>query len=162
MLGYSLHTHICDNTLNSIFGMTTQLSNRVRNNIDDFITADSFTDMLKTKEVSYTAVSRALLHCMLNIYTDDVNEYLDNDICSFVRVLGFSKSQDKMFKAIKATSDMRIITRLADLESSTELNPLDKRLIKSGIYCDNLYRMICRQKYNSMLPTEYTAFMQKI
>lgn len=162
MLGHSLHTHILNDTLNNIFGMTPQLSNRIRNNIEAYTDVIQFTDILKTKEISYTAVARALLHCVLNIFNDDIAEYMDNHICSFVRILGFSVQGNCLFKLIKSNSDMEIITRLAGFEKNARLNLSDKKLIKNNIYCDNLYRMICKQKYNSNLPTEYTAFMQKL
>ena len=162
MSGYSLRTHIFNGTLNNVFGMTRQLSNRIRKNIDDFTDIVQFTDMLKTKDLSYTAVSRALLHCVLDIFNDDMSEYMNNDVCSFVRILGFSSEHEKVFKLIKSSSDMEIITGLAGYESNSRLNSTDKKLIKNSIYCDSLYRMICRQKYNSKLPTEYTSFIQKL
>ena len=161
LLGHSLHTHILNDTLNHIFGMTESLSNRIRKNIENYNNIAQFTDMLKTKDISYTAVSRALLHCVLNIFSDDIAEYMNNDICSFVRILGFSAKQDRLFKLIKSNSDMEIITGLAGYENNTRLTQEDKKLIKNGIYCDNLYRMISSQKYNSKLPTEYTSFMEK-
>lgn len=162
MLGYALHTHIFNDTLNDIFGMTLPLSNRIRNNIDEYTDIVHFTDMLKTKDISYTAVSRSLLHCMLNIYNDDVAEYMDNDICSFVRILGFSMKQAGLFKLIKSNSDMEIITSPADFENNPRLNSADKKLLRNNIYCDNIYRMICMKKYNSELPNEYTSFIQKL
>lgn len=162
ILGYSLHTHIFNDTLDNIFGMTSPLSNRIRKSIDKYTDFIQFTDMLKTKEISYTAVSRALLHCVLNIFTDDIEEYMDNDICSFVRILGFSTQKNSLFKLIKSHSDMEIITGLAGFKANKRLNSSDKKLINSNIYCDNLYRMICTRKYNSNIPTEYTSFMLKL
>ncbi len=161
MVGYSLHTHIFNNTLNHIFGMTKALSNRIRKNMGNYINITQFSHLLKTKDISYTAVSRALLHCVLNIFSDDMAEYMDNDICSFVRVLGFSADHDNIFNLIKASSDMEIITGLKGFEDNARLNPTDRKLIRNGIYCDNLYRMVCSQKYNSKLPTEYAFFLQK-
>lgn len=161
MVGYSLHTHIFNNTLNHIFGMTKALSNRIRKNMGNYINITQFSHLLKTKDISYTAVSRALLHCVLNIFSDDMAEYMDNDICSFVRVLGFSADHDNIFNLIKASSDMEIITGLKGFEDNARLNPTDRKLIRNGIYCDNLYRMVCSQKYNSKLPTEYASFLQK-
>lgn len=161
MVGYSLHTHIFNNTLKDVFGMTETLSNRIINNIENYVNIAQFTHMLKTKDISYTSVSRALLHCVLNIFGDDITEYMDNNVCSFIRVLGFSASRDNIFKLIKSSSDMEIITGFKGFDNNTRLNSTDKRLIKNGIYCDNLYRMICSQKYNSKLPTEYTSFLQK-
>ena len=161
MVGYSLQTHIFNNTLKDIFGMTEALSNRIKNNIENYINIVQFTDMLKTKDISYTAISRALLHCMLNIFSNDIAEYMDNNVCSFVRVLGFSTNRNNIFKLIKSSSDIEIITGLKGFENNTDLNSTDKKLIKNGIYCDNLYRMVCSQKYSSKLPTEYTSFLQK-
>ena len=48
--------------------MTEALANRIMNRLNDFISISSFISLLKTRELTYSRISRALLHVMLKLY----------------------------------------------------------------------------------------------
>lgn len=56
-----------DQTLDTYFGVSAELSNRIWNRLDEFPSFSGFTDLLKTRELTRTAVSRALLHILLDV-----------------------------------------------------------------------------------------------
>lgn len=49
------------------------LSDRIHNNLDYYRDYDNFCDLLKTKNMTYTRISRCLLHILLNIRQETWN-----------------------------------------------------------------------------------------
>ncbi len=156
ILGASLITHLHHGTLEEIFGVSKDLTDRISNNIDNFIDFTSFTDTLKTKELSHTAISRALLHIMLNITKNDIADYISNDIADYIRVLGFNKKGAGLLGNISKKSDMAILTKMSDsTDLLKDLPSHNKRLFDNWLYADSLYRMTGVNKYNFISQNEF-------
>ena len=133
-----------------------QLANRINNVLDNypFNGWKKFTETVKTKNIAYTAVSRALLSLMLGLNKSCLEMYLSNNIASYVRLLGFKPSASPLLKRIKENGMLTIIGQLSEIKSSS-LNDTDKQLLSHSIYCDELYNMVVRTKYNTEIPLEY-------
>ena len=94
-----------DQPLEQYFGVSAELSNRIWNRLDEFSSFSGFTDLLKTRELTRTSVSRALLHVLL-----DVREYKP---ASVFRVLGFRKSSGILLKELSVHENLPVITTLS-------------------------------------------------
>lgn len=145
-----------DTNLTAFAGVDSQLANRISNVLESrpFTGWKTFAETIKTKNIAYTAVSRALLSLMLGLKKNCLEEYLSNDIASYVRLLGFKPSASPLLKRIKENGMLTIIGQLSEIKSSS-LNDTDRQLLSHSIYCDELYNMVVRTKYQTDIPGEY-------
>ena len=90
------------------------LSDRIQNKLPQFTTYSAFCELLKTKELTYTRISRCLLHILLNITTEDILVGKELGYTPYARVLGFRKDATPLMHAIKRNSSIPLITKLAD------------------------------------------------
>ncbi len=156
LVGESLIDHIRNDTLGDVFGMTNPLKNKITNNIDNYTGFTSFIHRLKSKNLSHTAIARALLHCMLDTKAAQMEIYMNNDICDFIRVLGFDKNHGSILNQISEKSNMHILTQLSQSEKLLEnIPPHNKTLLKEWIKADDIYRLTSSVKYKYHSPNEY-------
>lgn len=146
------------NTDLSIYaGIDSSLSNRIYNvlNSNGFKSITGFIEKLKTKNIAYSAISRGLLSIILNITETDVYDYMTNDIASYARILGFKKDASHLLNDIKKRSSLTLIGQLKEANDNPNLNDVDNNMLKQSLYCDELYNMVVRTKYNSDIPNEF-------
>lgn len=94
--------------------VSNDLSDRIQNKLPQFTTYSAFCELLKTKELTYTRISRCLLHILLNITTEDILVGKELGYTPYARVLGFRKDATPLMHAIKRNSSIPLITKLAD------------------------------------------------
>lgn len=129
-----------DQPLEQYFGVSAELSNRIWNRLDEFSSFSGFTDLLKTRELTRTSVSRALLHILL-----DVREYKP---ASVFRVLGFRKSSGILLKELSAHGNLPVITSL----SQAGIPP-------KKLYADHLYESVRSLLHGRPFQNEYRRKM---
>ena len=124
------------------------MSDRILNNLDKFTNITSFCNLLKTKDKTYTRVSRALFHILLNIRNIEAesNEY--TGVCPYIRVLGFRKSSEDLLSEIKARASVPIITGYNDAVKNLYSEPME--LLKKESRIEDLYFAV--QAMKSGLP----------
>lgn len=124
--------------------VSADLSDRIRNNLFAFSDFESFCNILKTKEVTHTRISRCLLHILLNITKVDIEFGKSLDYVPYARVLGFRKESTELLGAIKEHSSIPLITKLADAEKILDEDAY--RLLKKDILISEIYRGAVREK----------------
>ena len=129
-----------DQPLEQYFGVSAELSNRIWNRLDEFSSFSGFTDLLKTRELTRTSVSRALLHILL-----DVREYKP---ASVFRVLGFRKSSGILLKELSVHGNLPVITSL----SQAGIPPKE-------LYADQLYESVRSLLHGRSFQNEYRRKM---
>lgn len=158
ILGLSLLKHIEDNTLFDIFDINEDLANKIINNYIYYQGFDQFIELLKSKDLTYSHISRALIHILLDIKQHDMDNYMSNGICDYVRILGFKESSKPLLKLISDKSCMAMITRTGRyLEIFKDLPSMNTKMFEDNINADNLYRMITMNKYKKFIPNEFTS-----
>lgn len=114
------------------------LSDRICNNLYKFDGYEAFCDLLKTKEVTYTRISRCLYHIMLNMRKDELDLYMNElGITPYARVLGFRKDATPIFSEIDKKTQIPLVTKLADAHnilSEQVYNMLRKEITINDIY----------------------------
>ena len=114
------------------------LSDRIKKNLNQFTTISSFCNLLKSKNLTYTRISRSLFHILLNIETSFVQDYINTpNLTPYTRVLGFKKESTSLLHKIKKQSSVPLITKLADANkilSSSASTLLRKDIETSHIY----------------------------
>lgn len=150
MLGYKL---LLLESFEEYADSSTDLSNRIRRIKGDFSSIPEFLEHLKTREVTYTRLSRLLLHILLDIKEKDYGIYRNLDYTPYGRILGFRENAAPLLRALKANSSIPLLT-----------GPLDKRnllsedalaLLKKDIFASEVYRMSAVQKSGFTIPNEY-------
>ncbi|MBP3338900.1 MAG: nucleotidyltransferase family protein [Lachnospiraceae bacterium] len=137
-----------------IFDISSDLSDRIINNVDNFTTFTEFIKIIKSKNTNYSSISRALMNIILSQTKESISQYKEHGYCDFARVLAINKNGKKIFKYIN--KDFKLLTKMSKAEN--ELNSLPEynmELYKKSLYADDLYRMIVKDKYNVMLPNEF-------
>lgn len=165
-------------SLTSYLDVSEDLANRIINRRNEFATWSSFCDLLKTRELTYTRISRALLHILLGIKKDTFRHeppfcFTEDSITSscetkkersatsalYARVLGFSKKDAQILKQIKETSSIPLITKLAD---TRDLTPAAQTLLNLDIFASDLYESVVTGKFGTPFTNEYQKQLQII
>lgn len=88
-----------------------ELANRICNQLNNFVSFEQFCELLKTKEVTYSRISRVLLHILLGIKKTDYTDI------QYARVLGFRKEDSNVLTLIKNTSAITLLTKLITIKN---------------------------------------------
>ncbi len=134
--------------------MSQALSDRICNNVDKYISFDSFCDLLKTKEMTYTRISRCLLHILLNITKEDMSFCSEMEYTPYARVLGFRRTATPLLSAIKERSEIPLITKVADAERNLDEDSFI--MLKQDIQVSQLYYGVVAGLSGSQPLNEYT------
>ena len=155
VLGYRL-IYEPENSFDKYMGANKNLVNKLNGSADSYTDISSLTMSLKTKETSYTAVSRFLLSIILSIEKDQVQKYLENGIAGYIKLLGIKKDSTDILKKIKNTGSLKIIGQWSEfLCNKAAVSETDLEMIENSLKADRLYNNIIRNKYKSFVPDEY-------
>lgn len=116
------------------------LSDRIRNRLPEYVCFEDFCDLLKTKELTYTRISRCLLHILLNLTKEDMTLGQSLDNAAYARVLGFKRSAAPLLSAIGRASSIPLVTKLAD--AGQILSPEALQLLSRDILAANIYQTV--------------------
>lgn len=120
--------------------ISSDMSDRIRNTLSSFAGYTSFCDLIKSKDMTYTRISRCLLHILLNMTKEEFETRKSEDYISYARVLGFRKDASPLLTEIKKSSSIPLVTSLADARQT--LSPaawqmLDLDILRNQIYLGN-------------------------
>ena len=133
--------------------VSSDISDRIRKHLFEFKDYDSFCGLLKTKEVTYTRISRCLLHILLNITKDDMELGQTLDYVPYARVLGFRKDATPLLSAIKENSTIPLITKLADAQDILPEAALS--MLEQDIKMNSIYESTAALKAKRSIKNEY-------
>ncbi|MGN0425135.1 MAG: nucleotidyltransferase [Acetatifactor sp.] len=134
--------------------VTTSLSDRIRNRLVDFQDLDSFSLLLKTKEMTLTRIRRSLLHILLNIKARDLPGIQTPKPVPYARVLGFRKDAKPLLSEIKRHSSIPFITKPADAGEQLDGDALG--LFRQDIEISQFYLGLLYQVRGRKPLNEYT------
>lgn len=135
------------------FDVHKELSDRIRNHRYSFSNYENFCDLLKTKELTHSRISRSLLHILLNIKESDMTRYKEEGYSRYGRILGLRKSASPLLHAIKQNASVPLISKLADLAG--KLDPASNSMLETDIRAAHIYESILSAKFNSPFRDEF-------
>ncbi|MCD7866015.1 MAG: nucleotidyltransferase family protein [Clostridiales bacterium] len=136
------------------FGLSgPDLANRTGNLLEKFENWTQFTALLKSRNQTYTAVSRYLTHLLLQISREDFALAGMYTHAPYARLLGFHKSAAPLLTAIRNRSEIPVLTRLA--VDAAKLNENQKHLLDLDIRSSEIYKRILYTKSGCILKSEY-------
>lgn len=141
-----------EDSLSGFLDISRDLARSILNKRNAFQDFDSFISLIKSKNLTYTRISRCLIHLLLGITNELAAMEKKCDGPSYVRVLGFRKSSQELLK--KISPDISLLTKMTAYEPclSTEF---DQMLFHANLYGDHLYRMVLMNKYHTEIPGEF-------
>lgn len=143
-------------TLAAYMDVSEELANRIERKKNDFLSFEQFCDLLKTKELTHTRISRALLHILLGIKKEDMRFFADHGASFYARVLGFRKESAQILKECKEHSRIPLLTKLSQTEG---ISSIGIHMLEQDIFAADLYESVITQKYNTPFINERSQSM---
>lgn len=120
------------------------LSQRIKKTALRPMTFSDRIETLKTKDYTYSRISRALLHIVLGMRSSEMKELKAHGYTDHIRLLGFRRSSSALLKELKNNSSLPIVTKAAD----------NKELLKHSLKADNIYYSLLAGK-NKYIKNEF-------
>ena len=140
LLRYEL-LHQSASDLTRYADISPDLGRRLKNCADKFSSFSEFVALVKTKDVTYTRITRALFHILLNLTGEDTRNSV---AMPYARILGFRKDHSRILGLLKENSRIPIIPKAADYK--TYLTPDLQPLFEKDLFAANLYETIAAAK----------------
>ena len=159
--------------------VTPNLADRICNHLNSYKDFDSFCNLLKTKELTYTRIARSLIHILLDIKKADYELYKKETLNSenvlelntdkanvkddvlknhknygqYARILGFRKEASPLLHEIKKHSSILLISKLSD--SVKELDGIALSMLEKDIQAAHIYESVVADKFGLECKNEF-------
>ncbi len=131
-----------------------ELSDRILNHRNEFVSYTAFCDLLKTKNMNHSRIRRALIHMVLGIRSEELIALTECNYLPYLRVLGFNRTGSGLLKEIKTNLSVPLFA--SPSESKGKLFGQALKLWNKDLYAADLYRVMLTGKTGRIFPTEYT------
>lgn len=111
------------------------LQNKLRSHVKDAFSVTQLIKAVKSKDLTYTRISRALLHLLLGITEHDYHTLKENP-CPYIRVLGLNKTGQTYLAGIKKSLTCPLIVKPADY----------KEYLSKDIFASDIYNLVLSRK----------------
>lgn len=129
-------------------------SDRLIRKLSSYTDYSSFCDLLKTKNMTYTRVSRNLLHILLNICQKDMDTFCKEDYIYYARILGLKKEAEPLLGAVKERSSIPLLSKLADADGVID-HENGQKMLAADIRAGHVYSLLIQQKFGGNMSNEY-------
>lgn len=136
------------------FDVTKDLSDRITNNLNHYHSFSDFCQLLKTKELTYSRISRSLLHILLDLTSKDITAFVSEDYLNYARILGFRDSSASVLSQIKKESSIPLLSKTAD--ASRILSSSALKMLELEIKASHIYDSVVSSKFHKPCQNEYT------
>lgn len=133
-----------------------ELCERIKNQLLDFQSFTERIQSLKTRQYTYTRISRALLHILLGITCQDMQQFRSNGYAGYVRILGFKKQALPLMSEMKRKSQIPLISKVANAEKLLKEHSAAWQQFQYDLHAAHIYQMLQQQKYGIQKKNEFT------
>lgn len=134
--------------------VSTEIAERIRNQVLYFSAFSDRITALKTRQYTYTRISRVLLHILLDITDDRIRLYRQLGYAPYARILGFRRESSPLLTAMKERSTVPLITKTAD--AGNLLSGDEMAMFLHDLHCSHVYQSVMQQKSGVLPRNEYT------
>ncbi|MBE5869697.1 MAG: nucleotidyltransferase family protein [Lachnospiraceae bacterium] len=128
-------------------------SDKLQNSLYQYPSVSGLCERLKSKDLTYTRISRNLFHILLHLKQKDLAEYLENGITFYARLLGLNRSNQALTGKLKRSAAIPLISSPAKAESL--LGQIGRKQFFSDLFAADLYESVVSQKYHTVMKNEY-------
>lgn len=143
-------------SLSHYLDMSPELANRILRLRNDYLSFEQFCDLLKTKELTRSRISRSFIHVLLGITNDWLTAM--KAPAPYARILGFRRDHADLLGILKRTSDIPLITSPA----RAVLADTAYQMLELDIYASDLYESVITGLYGTPFYNELTKQIVKI
>ena len=143
-------------SLSHYLDMSPELANRILRLRNDYLSFEQFCDLLKTKELTRSRISRSFIHVLLGITNDWLTAM--KAPAPYARILGFRRDHADLLGILKRTSDIPLITSPA----RAVLADTAYQMLELDIYASDLYESVITDLYGTPFHNELTKQIVKI
>lgn len=155
--------------LASCTDVSLELAARIRQNLAQFQSSSSFASLLKTRQVTYTRVTRALCHILLNDRKEDADRRKETGYPVYARILGFRRESQSLLSIVKQSSRIPVISRPAQglkslaVQASRDSCPFSSEeltgLFQQDLFASHIYESMVTNCCHTPFCHEYTRKM---
>ncbi len=153
LLQYKLLTEAAE-YYTRFWDVSRDLSDKIGKHLPSFTSYDAFCHTLKSKNITFSRISRCLVHILLDISNEEMTAYRNEDWIFYARILGFRKASGELLHAIKQNSSIPLLSKLAD--AALYLTATGERMLQKDIQAAHIYNAVFSAKYNVPPANEYT------
>lgn len=129
-------------------------SDRLSNMLFSYTDYPAFCELLKTRNMTYTRVARNLLHILLDIRAEDMEDFRRDDYIYYARILGINKEAEPLLSAIRERSQVPLLSRTADASGMIE-QANGQKMFEADIRSGNIYSLLVQHKFGGRIQNEY-------
>lgn len=141
------------NSLSSFLDIKEELANRILKLKNSTLSISEFISVLKNRAFTYTAIQRGILHYLLNIKKEVMEEVKLDEIIYYAKILGMNEKGAAFLKEAKKTSEIPMIQQPA--KAYKVLSPLGKQVFDIDLRSYELYQLIQYEKFHLQPQSEY-------
>ena len=153
ILSYRLLT-LSRKELSSFQDVGEDLAARMENCRFQFTAAEAFADLLKTRQLTHTRVTRALCHILLGLTQADLDARKAAGWPVYLRALGFRESARPLLAEIKKRSAYPLLVKAAD--ASSVLPPEQLAFFEQDVSAAHVYEAVKENRRGGAPIHEYT------
>lgn len=146
-----------ENGFSQYLDCSRELSDKILKNLSEFTRFTDFCALLKSKDVTYARISRILMHILLDIRTPEAfrKPFGTRDLpVPYARLLGFRKASAPLLSAIKKSSSIPLVSKLADAPALLEKGGSDREsplsMLRQDVLASDIYESVFSRKYDRM------------
>jgi len=128
-------------------------SDKIKNALYTYSNWEELCNTLKSKDITYTKISRALTHVLLNVCSSDLEDLSAMGYAPYARILGLGQKGKELLSLIKKNSSLPIIIRVK--EDMQQLDDMEKTLFEKDIFASHLYQSVISKKFNIPFQNEF-------
>lgn len=134
--------------------VTRELSDKLKKDCLRFSDWKELCDSLKSKELTYSRISRALCHILLSVTSEELQAAREQDYVPYARILGFRQSAAPLLSAIKQNGSIPLLSKPAD--ASRLLPSQAFQMLQKDTLAAHLYESCMAAKSGGRPVHEYT------
>ena len=113
------------------------LADRIRNLLPQFRGFSDFADLLKTRNLTRTRVSRCLLHILLQLRKERLQALVSQGYALYARPLAMNRQASPLYAAIRGNSSIPLLSKLS--RAGSLLSPEAYSFLQEEIRSEDLY-----------------------
>ncbi len=130
------------------------IANRLKKNLTSFSSYTQFASLNKSRDITYTRMSRIFSHILLQITDDDYCIAKELGYVPYIRPLGFRKESAPLLSEIKKSSAVPLLGKPAN--AGKELNDRALQIFEKDVFAAELYEQVKGKKSGNTHQSEYS------
>lgn len=137
----------------AFFDVYSDLSDKISSYLKNYKSFTDYISVLKSKDITYTHISRALLHIALGITNSQIQCIQEHNYVPYARLLGFKHSASQLISYITEHASAPVITNTKAF--SETITPSLKNIFDTDINASHIYSYL-QNKKTAPFKHEYT------